>query len=339
MVAQRVGAMPSSPLRIGVIGGAIAGIEHRAGTFNGGHGHEPSVELLVREGIADEASARDAVAGLLEAGVHGLISSSASWITLAVMDAADASCTPMVSTAPMAEVSRPYVFQAGPSQAQVDRALLTAVRKAGHTKAGLLSLEKLPTPESAAAAQGVVLTGVETFAASATSLAEPVKTLVAQAPDVLIVNAPPPYDATAVVEARSQGWTKPIFGLPQIANPDFHRVAGATAEGVSAAVPWIAAPSAAPPAMPNLPTLQRFVEAFDGVAGTEAGYGSDALSLLHLAFLGHRDRKAARDQLDRMCCLGVTGVYNMTPQNHAGLADDALVTMTSQGGGWVPVQG
>jgi hypothetical protein len=66
----------------------------------------------------------------------------------------------------------------------------------------------------------------------------------------------------AVREARSQGWTKPVFGLPQIANPGFHRDAEASAEGVSA-----------PDDRPN----------------------------------------------------------------HAGLADDALVTMTSQGGGWVPM--
>ena len=161
MLMQRADAMPSSPLRIGVIGNETAGITQRAAMLNGGHGHEPSVELLVREGIADEAAARDAVASLLEAGVHGLISTSLSWIGLSVMDAAEASCTPMVSTAPMAEVSRPYVFQAGPSQAQVDRALMSAVTKAGHATAGVLSLERLSTPEDAAAAHGVVLTGVD----------------------------------------------------------------------------------------------------------------------------------------------------------------------------------
>jgi branched-chain amino acid transport system substrate-binding protein len=144
-------------------------------------------------------------------------------------------------------------------------------------------------------------------------------------------------DAIAVRDARAAGWTGPIVVPPTSVNPGFHPAAGPAAEGVRTVAPWLAAPQQAPTTQPHIPTMRRFAESFEaanGPAGTQAGYGADAVSLAHLAFLGHRDRKMARGRLDQMCCVGVTGVYNMTPADHAGLAGDALTPMTSQSGVW-----
>ncbi|MEV4417818.1 hypothetical protein [Catellatospora sp. NPDC049609] len=88
--------------------------------------------------------------------------------------------------------------------------------------------------------------------------------------------------------------------------------------------------------LPHWSPLRRFAEFADapGPADPSAGYAADAVTLLHQAFLGHRDRKAARDALESACCIGVTGVYTMSPEDHGGLAADALTVATSRAGSW-----
>lgn len=53
-----------------------------------------------------------------------------------------------------------------------------------------------------------------------------------------------------------------------------------------------------------------------------------------MAFLGERDRKAGREQLENACRTAVCGAYAMTAANHAGLASKALVTAVMQDGVW-----
>ncbi|GIH03957.1 hypothetical protein Rhe02_20240 [Rhizocola hellebori] len=320
----------SGPLRIGVIGNELQGIRYRVGTLEASAEHGPAAELLTREEITDP---REAAAALLDAGVHALVSTTLAG--LAVLSQAQAACTPLVSTVPVPGAAMPYLFQAGPTREQVDRALMLAVKNAQHDKVAVLSLEGQPTPESEAAARGVTITGIETFAATATSFVDAVKALVAQNPQALIVNAPSPFAGPAARDARTAGWTGPVFVLPEAVGPQLHRVAGAAADGIIAPLPWLAAPSAMPETLPNASTVKRFAAGFEpanGPASVADGSAADAVTLLHLAFLGHRDRESARAQLQAMCCLGVTGVYN-----HARLIEGALVDMTAQAGTWAPV--
>jgi len=129
------------------------------------------------------------------------------------------------------------------------------------------------------------------------------------------------------------GWTGPILLAPEGVHPAFHTTAGDAAEGVQAVGPWLIAADSAPDSVPNLATMRRFTEGFtpdNGSANPAADFGADAVSLTYLAFLGHRDRKMAREQLESTCCVGVCGVYNITADDHAGLAEDALVVATSK---------
>jgi branched-chain amino acid transport system substrate-binding protein len=226
----------------------------------------------------------------------------------------------------------------------VIRELMRAAKGAGAQKIALLSLEPLGTEpylrrvQQQATAQGLALTGAERFGLDATDLTAPVQAALAGQPDALVVNALPPYDVMVVRAARAAGWQGTLLLPPSAAHPGFHPGAGPAAEDATLIAPWLAAPDQAPTALPNGPTMRRFSESFaavNGAAGSHAGYGADAVSLLHLAYLGHRDRKAAREALEQMCCVGVSGVFNMTGANHAGLDQAALTTLTSRGGRWV----
>jgi len=335
--ASRAAAMPQSPLRIGVVAdltGPLSrmgkqiqtGIGTRAEALGGGHGGMSMFELLMADKAADE---RAAVAGLLEQGVHALAGSGE-----AVAEAGNTSCTPTLLFDGTA--SGPFVFQAGPSAAQVSRAQLAAVKQAGLTKAGQLSAA--PADPESFAAHGLTFTGAQLIPLDAAGLAPQAQAVADEEPEAVIVNAPPPLEALAVKDLRTAGFAGPIFCSPSATDPGFQAAAGeAAAEGVKAVSPWLPAVAEAPENLPHQPMMKRFADGYlmaHGRPGAHAGYAADALSLLHLAYLGHRDRKQAQAQLEQMCCIGVTGVYNMTPSKHDGLDPAALTTLVSNAGVW-----
>ncbi|MBB5869636.1 branched-chain amino acid transport system substrate-binding protein [Allocatelliglobosispora scoriae] len=355
--AARAIAMPLPPLRIGVIAdltGPLAavgkrqlmGIQYRADAINalGGHGAAHQLELLVRDTASTDAAIPPAASGLLEEGVHALIGPSAPWLGRAITEAGQTSCTPTLLPTSGPAPTQPYAFQSAPSAEQVTKAMMRAAKAAtGVTKVGVLATAPLAGPDQqtalteAASAAGLSVAGVEQFPADATDLAAAVTALLAKTPEALVISAVPPQVAYAVRDARAGGFTGPIIVPPDAVHPDFFPVAGDGAEGVTAPAPWLAAPAAAPDTVPNLATLRRFTEGFaaeHGPADAAAGYAADAISLLYLAYLGHRDRKMARMQLEEMCCVGVTGVYNMMADDHAGLDDGALSPLVAKSGAW-----
>lgn len=306
-VAAAGASASDGPLRIGILE-ANLGAEYRAEAINSEGGHV--IELIAPPASADM---RDATAALLERGVHALIGPASPWLSDAVAEIANAACTPLVCPAP--SNSLPYVFAAGPTPAQSLNAMARAIRP---RKAGWLALDKLSTPDGAAP--------VEEFPLGANDLTAPIKALAAQRPDVMAVWAPPPYDAFALRDARAAGWAGPILLPPTAANPG---VAAPAAEGARMVAPWLAAAKQAPDSLPQTPTLRRFVAGFESPLSTQNAAGADAVTLLHLAFLGHRDRRMARDQLDQLCAIGACGIYD-----HGKLSDDALIPMTMTSGVW-----
>lgn len=328
----------TAPLRLGMLtGGAVgsrhvAGAQYRTDQLNGGgmHGGERQIELLVRDAAGDPATA---VSALLDEGVHAVIAELAA----PIVSQCQLSCTPLIAPTSGDTPAQPYAFLAGPTNVQVMKALMAAAKAGGAAQAGHLVTDKLATPglldaaDTESATQGVTLTGTEQIPADATDLAPAVGKLVNAKPDALLISALPPQSASAVQAAREAGFTGPILlapdGVPR-------KIEDAN---LKAAVPWVTLAGSAPDSVPNAAALKRFAAGFGGGAEPAVGYGVDAVSLAHLAFLGERDRKAGREELENTCCLGVCGPYAMTAGNHAGLDKNALVTAVSQGGVWKPV--
>ncbi|MEV0270059.1 ABC transporter substrate-binding protein [Hamadaea sp. NPDC050747] len=322
----------------------LLGVRTRADQVNaaGGHGSAPEIELLVREAGADEKSAATAASALLDEGVHAVIAATAPWLTEAAAGQCTLGCVPVIAPVTGIVPTGPYAFQSAPSAAQVLRTALGAAKKAGASKLGHLATDKLASPpivdlvQTEAANQGLSIAGFEPVPVDATDLKDAVGKLVAAKPDVLVISALPPQSGAAVRDARAGGWTGPIVLTPEGVHPSFHSTAGDAADGVQAVSPWLPVADSAPDSVPNLATVRRFAEAFapNGPANPAAGFGADAVALTHQAFLGHRDRKMAREQLENACCVGVCGVYNLTAADHGGLADDALTVLTSKSGKW-----
>ena len=144
------------------------------------------------------------------------------------------------------------------------------------------------------------------------------------------------------VELRALPWPGRIICSPAAGHPAFLAQAGQAAEGVRVIAPWVQLGEHVPNTLPNSWAVRQFVATFTprhGPVGTFAGYGVDAVGMIHVAYTGHRDRGLARTILENLTYVGVTGVFRRAPDAHAGLADDAVTTVVVRGGHWAPEDG
>ncbi|GHJ48075.1 hypothetical protein Cs7R123_54170 [Catellatospora sp. TT07R-123] len=339
-----------APLRLGLLTSPadnqlLFGVQQRAAALGGGgaHGMATPIELLTQDVGQTATSAREAVSLLLDRGVHGIVGPAAGWLGEAAAAEADRACTPIVLPAPGAAPELAYAFRSAPTDAQIHRALFTAMTGAGQRAAGVLRLAPRDTPAlrdtvaAEAAARGAWVAATELLPADAAGLADRIAALLAATPDALLLDLPAALAAQAVTAARAASWTGPVFTTPDAVQPAFGQLAGPAAEGVRAVSPWLPVAAEAPEALPQLTAVRRFAERLAGAGGPAdplAGYAADAVTLLNQAFLGHRDRRTAREQLESTCCIGVTGIYNMMADDHVGLAPEALIPVTAHDGGW-----
>lgn len=351
-------AAADAPLRLGILAtqtgslteyarGHLLGAQRRVAALgaggHSGHGAAAPIELLVQDAGDSAAAAREAVSRLLDRGVHGLIGPAAGWLDGAAAAEAEHACTPIVLPATGPAPVLAYAFRSAPSTVQVNRALLAALTGAGQRAAAVLRLDARDSPAlrdavaAEAAARGARVAATETAPADGTGLAERLAALLAAAPEALLLDVPTRLAAQATVAARAAGWTGPVLVAPDGVHAGFAQLAGEAAEGVRAVTPWLPVAAEAAEALPHWSPLRRFAEQYaaaHGPADPSAGYAADAVTLLHQAFLGHRDRKAARDALESTCCIGVTGVYTISPEDHTGLGPDTLTVATSHATTW-----
>ncbi|GAA3642577.1 hypothetical protein GCM10022267_31480 [Lentzea roselyniae] len=335
-----VAAQDQPPLRVGVlvdtsgpasIHGArqLLGVEHQAELIGRG------VRLDVRDAQGDVANTRKAVAALIEDRVDALIGTSMPPTAAVVMEAAQATGVPLVvptSPPPLP----PFVFTSSPTSPQSRGGIMDALAAASVRRVGLLILDTLATDkalkvyEEQAAIRGLELAAVVKHTMTDTSLTQPMTALVNEKPDGIILATPPPFSALGVRAAHELKWDGVLCCGPPAGHPGFLERAGEAAEGVRVVAPWFVLGDRIPDNLPNSWAVRAFVESFTakhGPVGTYVGFGADALAMLHHAYTGHRDRERARTTLEHMTFVGLTGVFRMTPDNHAGIDDAALTTL------------
>lgn len=317
----------------------LLGVQHQARTLS-----TPAarLELLVRdtEGSVDTTVAQ--LKALLDNDIDAIIGTSMPRTAEPVVETAQAAGVPVIVPTTVSPPSQPFGFCCAATADQVARQFMRSIAGSSARRAGMLILDTLHTPQRldgfrrAAAANGVELVAVAQFSA-ADGIPLALGALTGGSADAIMVVTPPPFNALAVKGLHELHWEGGVFCGVSAAHPGFLDIAGEAAEGVHVVAPWIVLGDRVPDTRPNSWAIREFTAGFTprhGPVGTFAGYGADAVTLLHHAFAGHHDRTRARENLEHMTCVGVTGVVRMTPANHAGLDDDALTTVVVRNGTW-----
>jgi branched-chain amino acid transport system substrate-binding protein len=322
-----------------------------------------SVQYIVLDDASDTSVARRNAERLTtEEHVDIILGSSTSPTSIAMIEVAGRSKTPMISLGAALAIIEPadenkrWVFKTPYNDSITTGATVKAILASGAKTAGFIGFNDaygeswLKELEKASSEQGLKLVVAERFNRTDTSVTAQVLKVMAAKPDVVIVVGSGTPSALPQTTLRERGYKGAIYQTTGVTNADFIRVGGKNVEGtlVAAATVTVAEelPANHPAAGPAKDFLKRW-NAQDGFGPVNAfaGYAWDAYLIMEPAIVkaaakatpGTAEFRAAlRDGIEATKSLPTTNGYvTMSPTNHNGYSVDAPALITVKGGRWV----
>ncbi len=293
--------------------------------------------------------------------VDVVIGSTISPNSLAMIDVAAESQTPMISMAASSRIVEPvdekrrWVFKTPQNDAQMSTAIVEHMTNHGVKTVGFIGFadaygegwyEQFKT---VAEARGLKIVANERFNRTDTSVTGQVLKLMAARPDAMFIagsGTPAALPQKALVE---RGWKGKVYQTHGVANNDFLRVCGKDCEGTF--LP--AGPVLVAEQLPDDNPVKK--SAMEYIAKYEAAYGKGSVSTfgahawdagvlmqaavpeaLKKAKPGTVEFRAAmRDALENLKEVpGAHGIFSMSPTDHLGLDQRARVMVQIQNGAW-----
>jgi branched-chain amino acid transport system substrate-binding protein len=158
----------------------------------------------------------------------------------------------------------------------------------------------------------------------------------------LIVHATPGEGAPLTVQFRDMGFEIPIVHNHGIGNQAFIDTAKDAAEGVLFPIGKLLVAAQLPDSDPQKAALQQYqsdyIAAFGSKPSTFGGHAWDAFMMVKQALEAvGPDSAQIRDYLEANIAnwVGISGVFNITAQDHTGIGKESLVLVEIKGGTWV----
>ena len=324
------------------------------------------VQYIVLDDASDATQAvKNARKLISEDKVDLLIGSSITPTSLAMLEVAAETGTPMISIAggsrivePM-DAKRRWVFKTTQHDGQMAAAITQHMANNGVKTMGFISFSDAygdgwwTEAQKMAQVRKIKVVANERFARTDTSVTGQVLKLVSANPDAILIAASGTPAALPQKALRERGYRGKIYQTHGVANSDFLRVCGADCEGtfIPAGPMLVAAqlPDANPVKKSALAYVNKYTGAYNKDSlSTFGGHAWDAALLLQEAAKtavpkakpGTKEFRAAlRDSLEGIKNLPAShGIFNMTPTNHQGLDQRSQVMVRIEKGTWKYVQ-
>jgi len=350
----------SGPIRIGAVlditgAGASLGVPERktlemlVKQLNDSGGVDGSqIELIVEDNQSTEDGAAKAMNEMVSKKVDIVLGASRTGPSLAMRSIAESSKTPMISLAANVKIveGAKWIFKTAQNDAVVLANIVDYAKAKGWKTIGLLrdssgygegvaeTLDELGEPA------GISVVRTEKFAPDANEFTAQMINIRNAKADVNVIWGIPPAAALAQKAYQQLGITTPVVQSHGIGNQVFLDTAGGAADGMVAPLGRLLVADQLPASDPQKAVLEKFLadyrKAYDEPPSTFAGHAYDAFHLAVEAFKAvGTDKQKVRDHLEQVeGFIGITGVYQMSPDDHSGLTKDALVLVTVSGGKW-----
>lgn len=286
-----------------------------------------------------------------------IIGSSTVPTSLAVVEVANETKTPLLALAPLALPAEKRVWAFAPPQTNVLMASAVIEHMAAH---GIKTLgfigyndafgegwwrELGPLAEKA----GIRIVASERYNRTDTSVAGQALKLLAANPDAVLVVGSGTPAALPQITLAERGYKGRFYQSHGAANRDFIRVGGKSVEGALIPVGPMLIAEQLPDSHPSKKVALEYVKAYEAAHGAESrstfgGHTWDAHLLLSRAAAealkkakpGTAEfRQALRDALENVKNLPAThGVFNMTAADHTGLDASSRLMVRIEGGAW-----
>ncbi len=294
--------------------------------------------------------------------VDVVVGTSVSPGSLAMVDVAGETKTPMISVAANARIVEPvegareWVFKTPQNDQLMADALAEAMVKHGVKTLGYIGYNDaygegwLSVMTAAAEKRGIKITAVERYNRTDTSVTGQALKLVAAKPDGILVAGSGTPVALPQSELKSRGYKGIMYQTHGAANADVLRVCGKDCNDMYLPAGPLLVADQLPDDNPVKKTALEYKEKYEakygpGTINTFGGHMWDAGLLIQAAIPGALKsgakpgtpefRAALRDSLEQVKDLPVSqGVFSMSPTDHAGFDERARVMVKVVDGKW-----
>jgi branched-chain amino acid transport system substrate-binding protein len=313
------------------------------------------IELLLKDSGGSPEKAISLAKKLIEEDkVFAIIGPSTSGETLKIKGIAEENKTLLLSCAAAEAIVKPvgkWVFKTPQNDSHAARKILDHIKKAGLSRVGLVSsntgfgkagkeqIEKL------AKEMGIEVVANEVYEKEATDLTAVVTKLKAAGVQAFINWSIEPAQAIVLKNARQIGLDVPIYQSHGFGNIQYVKAAGPAAEGVIFPAGRLLVAEALPASHPQKSLLMKYKKDYEAKykedVSTFGGHAYDAFLMIATAVeKAGTDRDKAREALEGVQGLvGTAGIFNLSPQDHNGLQENAFEMLTVKKAQFVVLEG
>ena len=320
------------------------------------------VNYIVLDDASDTTQAVSNTRKLItEDKVDVILGSTVTPNSLAMIDVVAEAQTPMISMAASAKIVEPvdakrhWVFKTPQNDIMMSLAIASSMANAGVKTVGFIGFADAYGEgwyqefSKAAALKGLKIVASERYARTDTSVTGQALKIVAAKPDAVLIAGSGTPAALPQRALHERGYSGKYYQTHGVANNDFLRVGGKDVEGtLLPAGPVLVAeqlPASHPVRKSSLDYVHKYEAAYGkGSVSTFGAHAWDAGQLMQVAAAqalkkarpGTPEfRLALRDALEGTHDVhGAHGIFNMSPTDHLGLDQRAVVMVKIENGAW-----
>ncbi|KUG29289.1 branched-chain amino acid abc transporter, amino acid-binding protein [hydrocarbon metagenome] len=286
--------------------------------------------------------------------VAAVLGPTVSGNTLAIMSAFPPAKVPLVSCAAAEKIVNPvnpWIFKTAQSDRHAVLSILEHAKKQGYKKLAIITVSDgygqagREVLKELVPAGGFELVADEVYGPKDTDMSAQLTKLKAASPDAIICWGTNPGPAVIARNRVQLGMDTPLYMSHGVASKKFIELAGEAAEGLLLPAGKLTVAPILPDSDPQKPVLLAYAKDYEAAFGQPVssfgGYGYDAFYLVKQAIEAGNsaDPQSIRDNLEKIQgFVGISGVFNFTPEDHNGLDQSAFVMVTIKNGDWSIVQ-
>ncbi len=308
------------------------------------------LKLVIYDDEGDVTKARlDAEKLLQKDRALAIIGPSLTPTSMTVLEITQKAKVPLISCAAAASITSPaneraWVFKTAQTDQMAVSRIYQYCQKHGIAKVAILTVstgfgvagkEQLL---SQAAKYGIEVVAQEVFGEKDTDMTPQLTKIRGTAAQAVICWGTGPAPALVAKNLKELGLTLPLIQSHGAASKKFIELAGDAAEGVVMPAGKLAIYQQLPDSDPQKAVCKEYAEKyqakFKASESSFGGYAYDAQNMLDQALMkAGRDQAKIRDALEGIKNFpGVSGVFNMSPEDHNGLTPDAFVMVKIEKG-------
>ncbi|WP_372987042.1 ABC transporter substrate-binding protein [Marinobacter sp.] len=310
------------------------------------------LELIHYDDVGNASNARNFASRLIRSDrVDIIVGGSTTGATMAAVPLVEQAKVPFISLAGAVVITNPvkkWVFKTPQTDRMAAERILTDMKDRGITRFGLISgtggfgssgrTQTLDVVEQ----MGMEVVADVTYSGSDTDMTAQLTNIRNTDGVEAVLNFGFGQGPAIVTRNYDQlGMELPFYQSHGVASDSFLELAGDAAEGLRLPASPLLVPDSLPDDDPQKKVVQDYKAEYearwDSKVSTFGAYAYDGLMLAVQAIeaAGSTDKEAVREALENIQgYVGVTGVFNMSPEDHNGLDADSFRILEVQNGEW-----